>query len=43
MAPMNLRTEGDPQRVFGQLVSGNFFDVLDVRPPLGRGFLPEEG
>ena len=42
LAPMNLRTGGDPQRVFGQLVSGNFFDALGVRPVLGRGFLPEE-
>jgi macrolide transport system ATP-binding/permease protein len=42
LAPMNLRTNGDPQRVFGQLVSGNFFDALGVRPALGRGFLPEE-
>jgi predicted permease len=42
LVPMNLRTEGDPQRVFGQLVTGNFFDALDVRPVLGRGFLPEE-
>ena len=32
----------DARRVFGQLVSGNFFDVLDVHPALGRGFLPEE-
>ena len=38
LAPMNLRTEGDPQRVFGQLVSGNFFDALGVRPVLGRAF-----
>jgi predicted permease len=42
LVPMNLRTDGDPQRVFGQLVSGNFFDTLGVRPILGRGFLPEE-
>jgi len=42
LAPMNLRTNGDPQRVFGQLVSGNFFDALGVRPILGRTFLPEE-
>jgi len=42
LAPMNLRTGGDPQRVFAQLVSGNFFDVLGVRPILGRTFLPEE-
>ena len=42
LVPMNLRTGGDPQRVFGQLVSGNFFDALGVRPILGRGFLPDE-
>src|SRR2546427_4037072 len=42
LIPMNLRTEDIPQRVFGQLVSGNFFDVLGTRPTLGRGFLPEE-
>ena len=28
--------------VWGQLVTGNFFDVLKVRMQLGRGFLPEE-
>ena len=28
--------------VWGQLVTGNFFDVLGVRMQLGRGFLPEE-
>src|SRR5687767_6938789 len=28
-------------RVFGQFVSGNFFDVLEVRPALGRFFRPE--
>ena len=42
LVPMNLRTEGDPQRVFGQLVSGNFFEVLGVRAIVGRTFLPEE-
>jgi predicted permease len=42
LAPMNLRTNGDPQRVFGQLVTGNFFDALGVKPILGRTFLPEE-
>jgi predicted permease len=27
---------------WGQMVTGNFFDVLKVRMQLGRGFLPEE-
>jgi len=30
------------QRVWGELVSGNYFAVLGVRPLLGRFFLPEE-
>jgi predicted permease len=30
------------QGTMGQAVSANFFDVLRVRPRLGRGFLPEE-
>ena len=34
--------DGPPERIFGQLVSGNFFDVLGVRMLRGRGFLPEE-
>jgi predicted permease len=31
-----------PERVFGQLVDGNYFDVLGVRAARGRTFLPEE-
>ena len=30
------------ERVWGELVSGNYFDVLQVRPVLGRFFSPEE-
>ena len=31
-----------PKRKFGALVSGNFFDVLGVRPELGRSFRADE-
>jgi predicted permease len=33
---------GKPQQLFGELVNGNFFDVLGVAPFLGRGFSAEE-
>lgn len=33
---------GEPVRVAAQQVSTNFFDVLGVRPMLGRAFLPGE-
>jgi predicted permease len=33
---------GEPQRVFAQLVTGNYFDLLGVRPAAGRFFVPEE-
>jgi len=42
IAPLSLRTDGEPQRVWGQIVSGNYFDVLGVRAARGRMFAPEE-
>jgi len=33
---------GDPVQVFGGRVTSNYFDVLGVRPVLGRNFLPQE-
>jgi predicted permease len=33
---------GEPEQVFGQMVSGNFFDVLGAPMAAGRGFIPEE-
>ncbi len=33
---------GDPVQVFGGRITPNYFDVLGVRPILGRNFLPEE-
>jgi len=40
--PMSLTGKGKPERVWGTMASSNYFDVLGVRPILGRGFLPEE-
>ena len=38
----NLSGSGEPERVSGVRVSAGFFDVLGVKPRLGRTFLPEE-
>ena len=37
-----LTGESEPGDVLGQIVSGNYFDVLGVKPVLGRTFLSEE-
>lgn len=42
MRPLDLTGHGKPERVWGCLVSANYFDVLGLKPILGRGFLPEE-
>ena len=33
---------GDPVQIFGSRLTSNYFDVLGVRPIVGRNFLPEE-
>jgi predicted permease len=38
----SLLGDGDAQRLDGQRVSAQFFDMLNIRPLLGRTFLPEE-
>ncbi|MFY9733187.1 MAG: ABC transporter permease [Candidatus Acidiferrales bacterium] len=38
----SLLGDGDAQRLEGQRVSADFFDMLNIRPLLGRTFLPEE-
>jgi hypothetical protein len=42
MVAMSLTGKGKPERVWGMVASANYFDVLGVRPILGRGFLPAE-
>jgi putative ABC transport system permease protein len=41
-AQFNLSHNGDNQYVHGYVVTGNYFDVLGVKPALGRAFTPEE-
>ena len=41
-APVSMTTGSEPEWVWAQCVTANFFDVLGVRPVLGRTFLPEE-
>lgn len=33
---------GNPERIFGQFVSGNYFDLLGVSPAIGRTFRPDD-
>ncbi|HEX3420792.1 MAG TPA: ABC transporter permease [Candidatus Udaeobacter sp.] len=41
-SPFTLTGLGEPVQIFGGRVTFNYFDVLGVRPILGRNFLPEE-
>ena len=40
--PLSLSRGGNNERVWGYEVSGNYFDVLNVKAIRGRTFLPEE-
>jgi predicted permease len=42
MAPFTLGDPGRSERIFGLLVSGNYFSVLGMRPALGRFVRPDE-
>ena len=39
---LSLTGKGKPDRLWGMVTTANYFDVLGVRPILGRAFLPEE-
>ena len=41
-AQLSLSGKDKAERVWGMVASANYFDVLGVRPILGRGFLPAE-
>lgn len=40
--PLTWSGSAEPKQIFGQMVNANYFDVLGLRPVLGRFFLPEE-
>jgi predicted permease len=42
LSPMSLSRGGNNQRIWGYLVTGNYFDVLGVKAMRGRAFTPEE-
>ncbi len=33
---------GEPERIWGQVATGNYFSLMGAEPAIGRGFLPEE-
>ena len=39
---LSFSGKGEPEQIFGEIVSGDFFTVLGVTPALGRAFLPDE-
>jgi len=42
MVPFNVGVRGQTERTFGQLVSGNYFSALGLKPAIGRFIRPEE-
>lgn len=41
-ADVNLTGTGEPERIKSCVVTTNFFQVLGIKPMIGRSFLPEE-
>jgi predicted permease len=42
LVPASIGGNGEPERVWGQTVTANYFDVADLRMTLGRGFSSDE-
>ena len=42
MMPASISGYGEPERVWGELATANFFEVAQIQMTLGRGFTPEE-
>ncbi|MBZ5495562.1 MAG: ABC transporter permease [Acidobacteriia bacterium] len=41
-APLRLVADGESEDVAAEIISANYFDLLGVKPIIGRTFLPEE-
>ena len=41
LVPASIGGKGQPERVWGQMVTSNYFEVAKVRPILGRTFCPK--
>jgi predicted permease len=42
ISPMEMESHSGPERIWGYLATGNYFDVLGVRPWMGRFFHQED-
>ena len=42
LVPASISGSGEPERVWGQAASANFFDVLQIPMTVGRGFAKDE-
>ena len=42
LIPASINGNGEPERVWGQAVTANFFDVIELPMVLGRGFVEKE-
>jgi putative ABC transport system permease protein len=42
IVPLNVTIGDTPRRIYGLIVTGDYFTVLRLPPVVGRGFLPEE-
>jgi predicted permease len=42
VTPASLTIDGSASWIYGQVATANFFDLLGIKPLLGRTFLPEE-
>jgi predicted permease len=42
LLPASIAGTGEPERIWGQAVTANFFDIASLRMEIGRGFTAEE-